>query len=717
MKTKMRRNLIAVLAVMLTAVILFGTTASAYADVNGCRLYRGSFRYTGNEDTFYYSDGYFSVPGSEKNEHLRTMSAAMAFSILDAAPQDIVDLLIDIGMETDSIVTEDMVWGTADTIGTVIAKKDLKEVPLIAVVIRGNDYAGEWASNVLAGAQGDASGFAAAADKVSGRIQAYLAENNIEKAKIWVCGYSRAGGVANLVGKAMNEDPASFGTTADDIYVYTFEAPRCSADDTVYPNIHNIFDVNDLVPHFYPESWGLYLNGIQEKIGDPAETVMTKCFHLATEGYIKEVEERPKSAFLDQFEEFAGTTVSRESYAASYEQYLSSVCAICLGKSRAEREVLVDYLSEIGELIKNYPQLKQLIWNLLGDPDSENNINTVSTLLSGWMDEAKESVAPPFTDEEYASLKEAVKPLVTFVLTLADTDLKYYEVNERGKTTYYNLYHLVTLFANIKEFVLPHLNTNVFELLKKQDSYYTAGVRIWPGNVIVGENCYTFADNGGPLGDIVESIGCFTEDDIAVWRNGYDLKIDTVMTEMEVETGSDLWFEAAGKVDKSMNVDRFYDVSMNKTVGYRTYPAGMVKLKENDCYITIPYDFAKKCYRLAVVKVSEYGSKKIESKIVNTPSGDVELHFNADTPAIYVSAYDDHRWYTRADVDRDQDITVLDATHCQRYLAKAEDFDEYQILAADVDGDGDATAVDVSWIQRSLADMDVPYPIGENIDR
>ena len=123
MKKKMRRNLFAVLAVLLTAVILFGTTASAYADVNGFRLYRGTFRYTGHEDTFYYSDGYFSISGCEKNEHLRTMSAAMAFSVFGTAPQDTLDLMTDIGMEPDSVVMEDIVWGTPDTIGTVIAKK------------------------------------------------------------------------------------------------------------------------------------------------------------------------------------------------------------------------------------------------------------------------------------------------------------------------------------------------------------------------------------------------------------------------------------------------------------------------------------------------------------------------------------------------------------------------------------------------------------------
>ena len=38
-----------------------------------------------------------------------------------------------------------------------------------------------------------------------------------------------------------------------------------------------------------------------------------------------------------------------------------------------------------------------------------------------------------------------------------------------------------------------------------------------------------------------------------------------------------------------------------------------------------------------------------------------------------------------------------------------------QLKAADVDGDGDVTILDVSWIQRYIAEIPVQYPIGESI--
>lgn len=719
MRKKMRRSILVVMAVLLTAAILVGTTVTAAETTDrGLKLYRCTFRYIDQEDTFYYGDSYFAASGCEENEHLRTMSAAMAFSVLGTRPQDTVDLMTNIGMEPDSIVMDDMVWGTFDTIGTIIAKKELEDMPLIAVAIRGSDYAAEWANNMLVGTEGDADGFEASAAKVSGRIKAYLTANNISQAKIWVVGYSRAGGVANLVGKAINEDPDAFCTAEDDIYVYTFEAPRCSADAAVYKNIHNVFDVNELVPHVCPEAWDMHLNGVEEKIGDPDETVMAKCFYLAAENYMKEIEERPKSQFLDQFDTFVGNTIDRDTYASAYQPTICRLCEICMGKNREERQVLIDYLSKVGELIQNYPQLNLLVWNLMIDPDSELNIITVSNHLSEWLDEAKEEVNPPFTDEEYAEVQAAVRPLVTFMLTLADADLKYKEVNDKGKTTTYSLYHLITLFANIEDLIMPHYSPNVFEQLKELDSYYTAGVRIKPGDVIIGQNRYTFDDNGWPLEDIVKAAG-FTDEDIKTWCNGYELRLNNVLTKIE-EPGMELYLAAAGKFDKSMSMYEFYELSMTKTVGFHSYPVDPeetpVKLKDNPICLTIPQETAKKCVRYGVVRVDDLGVNhqyRLDTEIVKLENGDVELWVNAIRPAVYASAIDDRRWCTTADVDYDDTVTVLDATHIQRNLANLEQFNATQKYASDVDGDSETTILDVTYIQRYLANLSVPYPLGE----
>ena len=66
------------------------------------------------------------------------------------------------------------------------------------------------------------------------------------------------------------------------------------------------------------------------------------------------------------------------------------------------------------------------------------------------------------------------------------------------------------------------------------------------------------------------------------------------------------------------------------------------------------------------------------------------------------------------DADGDGDVTILDATMIQRFLAdlSVDSFDE---AAADVDGDGDISILDATWIQRYLAEIENPYQIGDVI--
>lgn len=63
------------------------------------------------------------------------------------------------------------------------------------------------------------------------------------------------------------------------------------------------------------------------------------------------------------------------------------------------------------------------------------------------------------------------------------------------------------------------------------------------------------------------------------------------------------------------------------------------------------------------------------------------------------------------DADNNQTVDVNDVTAIRRYLVGliSEDFNNG---TADVDGDTQVTILDATWIQRYLANMTVPYPIG-----
>ena len=65
------------------------------------------------------------------------------------------------------------------------------------------------------------------------------------------------------------------------------------------------------------------------------------------------------------------------------------------------------------------------------------------------------------------------------------------------------------------------------------------------------------------------------------------------------------------------------------------------------------------------------------------------------------------------DADRDQAITILDATCIQRRLAGLNSEDQIDSYAADADLDNDVTILDATTIQRHLAGFSVATPIGE----
>ena len=69
----------------------------------------------------------------------------------------------------------------------------------------------------------------------------------------------------------------------------------------------------------------------------------------------------------------------------------------------------------------------------------------------------------------------------------------------------------------------------------------------------------------------------------------------------------------------------------------------------------------------------------------------------------------------RGDTDLDGQVTVLDATRVQRYLADLTTLSDDAKLTADADCDGSVTIMDATAIQRWLADLDDGYPIGEPI--
>ena len=163
-----------------------------------------------------------------------------------------------------------------DSVGVIIGSKQIKvynpdtqkneTYTLVAVGVRGAGYGAEWASNVTLGTgtqSKEHQGFRDGADKVEYKLDDYLNQHGItasQNVKFWVCGYSRAGAIANLVAGDLSAK-SKYNVAKENVYGYTYESAAgadktVDPNGTVYPNIHNIMNKMDVVPRVSADFFG-----------------------------------------------------------------------------------------------------------------------------------------------------------------------------------------------------------------------------------------------------------------------------------------------------------------------------------------------------------------------------------------------------------------------------------------------------------------------------
>ena len=467
---------------MLLALIL--TTAfvpAVYAAETGDALMKGTFTMTTfdgfdpGEQTFYYSDSYFTSSGKESNEHLRTMSAALVFPLRgssDTPSETFGAILNDIGFR--DITAYDLDHTSLDTIGMILAHKFVHEKEVVALVLRGDKYEHEMAANMISGTEGDIQAFSDAEALVESRVSTYLAEHDIASAKYWVTGYSRSGAVANLFGRELNKAPEKFYTSADDIFVYTFEAAIGSSDDTVYENIHHIIDRRDPVTYVYPAEWGLHSNGVIEYIGTTDDTVMLKQLDLFSEGHIADYQEINLVDYLNELSSFLSQNLSRESFAENVGLPLSRVLNIYFDLDETQREKVLPFFKQAFSDMMNDKTITPTLLAALLAPQSQKNIDNLYAMIVKYLDKTAEENGKPFDDESYEIIKASLRTMLEPLLPVIKADFIATIDNGDGKAPKnVPLYHILTLVGNLQYIIKNHFNYNVFNELKAMDSYYT----------------------------------------------------------------------------------------------------------------------------------------------------------------------------------------------------------------------------------------------------
>ena len=523
----MKKRILSLLTAALLLIGMFPAAASAAENevISGTFTYMPAFVDEPATEPFYYSDSWFAAPSTEQNTHLLTMSAALAYASMEVVGSSYIkELYGKIGY--GDIQTEDMDTApTKDTIGTAIAHKKIDGKEVVAVSIRGNKYSAEWASNVIAGASGNIEGFDRTSRKVIGRIRDYIAAHGLDSVKLWIAGYSRAGSVADLTGVYLNEHLAEFGTAAEDVSVYTFEAPRCCASDKQYPNIYCVRNKNDLLTYLYPASWGLYTNGREINIGSEKQIRAVKADFSA-----EEMLAAPDYVSMEDFSadlvDFLSENLTREKYSDKLENTLSMLINVYYnGTPDAMKKMLAavakSLVSSSGGIMSN-PRLRHIVVEEVIGGIMQHNSDAMYRQLADELVILLQELAPAeklsVSEEEYQAVLDSVYPLLRFLgpvliknylsIKGADSDevlpegyddpdydpqtadpkiLTYDQVaqaqqNQSGDTeldssqlprcSELNLYHIGTLAVNFPALIEEHFPQTDLALITALDPYY-----------------------------------------------------------------------------------------------------------------------------------------------------------------------------------------------------------------------------------------------------
>lgn len=253
---------------------------------------------------YYYSDSLFDHPATEYDNQLALATLGMAAAADCPWESDqrywmegevgradhIRDAFAKLGFtEVQLFNYTHSLNDTPDTVGCAVARKTLvrggRQVTIIGAFLRGSGYGAEWSGNLHAGPGSAHVGFVTAArqlvEKIRGYVQTSAKRQPLGTLKLWMGGYSRGGGVANLVAARL---PAVLPQLEKkNTFVYTFAAPAsltaadCPDLQQDYDNNHaadgslkknwgtsNIFNIvssGDVIPRILPAEWGFYRNG------------------------------------------------------------------------------------------------------------------------------------------------------------------------------------------------------------------------------------------------------------------------------------------------------------------------------------------------------------------------------------------------------------------------------------------------------------------------
>lgn len=470
--------------------------------------------------TVDYSDSFFATPSPGDHPELRAASYALALAgyenQADGYPADpaspnpkLYNLLDQMGFsdyQSWDITSE----ANGHSMGTTIGRKTLADgQELVVVAPRNYNYMTEWLSNFNVGTSGDHAGFSESADLIADRFDQYVTGRNLENYKVWTVGYSRGGAVIDLFAKQLNSNLAQYGLASDNLYAYTFGAPKASAEATNYSNIHDVKDGNDLLlGYVFPEAWGFSNTGTYEEIHPADLEVSTSVIDISdladssralrllesNEGITQTVGTANGKAFIDSWMQFVTTHgLTREYFATEVQPPLSAIMQAYQLRTLDHQSEFTGFLtdtdkglagmvagkafqdlmsgaypgSSFEEVLSNFPPYQDLVKILKGtatDADVDDLLNYLTTYMGEYAEyEDHLGEAPAITEAEFATIKTNLPQLVKALSPIIIADAQYTQATF-GEN--YSLYYTYSLAANAEKLVIGHIPESIMPILK-----------------------------------------------------------------------------------------------------------------------------------------------------------------------------------------------------------------------------------------------------------
>ncbi len=469
---------------------------------------------------YKYSDDYFAIKSPGTHSALRTMSYALALAgfenTKDGYPNEtgIVNpkmrkLLGELGF-TDFQYWDEGSQEDGHSMGTSIAHKNItyetvygmESKELVVLAPRNYNYMTEWLSNFNVGEVGDHAGFSESASLVYERLKSYISERGLSNCKIWMVGYSRGGAVIDLVAKKVNENLDAFGISADDLYAYTFGAPRASVIETKYSNIHDVKDGNDLLlGYVFPEKWGFYNTGVYEEIHEAdlmiPETIInvenltdsSKIMNLIfdSSSMVVETGEINGKVFMDELLDFlVESGITREYFNERIKGPLSDIMKIYQTRELDKQSKFSDFITSqdggvLGVVLMNflmdlstlpgdsleeklpyYPLYQDLVKTVEGEA-TEDDIADLAGNLGRLMGTYNMYPDPPVDETEFETIRTALPELVKALGPVIVADAKY---TREVYGDNFAFYHLSTLIKNATALVYGHIPESIMPILE-----------------------------------------------------------------------------------------------------------------------------------------------------------------------------------------------------------------------------------------------------------